>query len=643
MKKVYNIFEISLSFKEWLLNENTTTQMLKMKAKNFPKIKSNIKKAQSYIQGKLDQLDDESANLLAKWYVWRHLEEMGSGNDLDDFIPWLQAAFTTHRDYIAAQLDQSGSIKKIKSALNNPKYSLAKIGDDIDLWHEKLKAEAGSMPEKGSSFIDLGEQIPGEEWKGWEWIDLGKGYCDKEARAMGHCGNTGAKPGDNILSLRDPKGRAHLTFILNSGKLGEMKGRSNTKPKKAYHPAIVALLRNDEIDYVVGGGYMPENNFSLDDLDDETKESLLEDKPDLEHGMDKQIEKIEERLQEIENEWNQKWDFAYANASVLDYTEDIYIDSRGGWYLDISDWNVELPAYNERDKFSRLKNRLETELGRIDLIGEDFEIDESSFFGNSMRSDWNDDNVGNREDPEEFDAWCNWINDEIEPKKEKAIQVIKSVLVEEGYMKPSYSSQILGYGKHKDHDPSSNWDDLNFQHFSWDEGNEADDDEIGPHTVHVTLDDPIELLDIQSGQVNWGNSAAVREFISRWGFQSMKNNFIQSITKEIHNMAQKQVSSWNRQLSLPGFQKSNISAFSIDSMIHPEINIHTYGNKIRMSINFYFKISHGKEEIIESKKFIKFLDDNFERFSKLASDMFLQQLEQDYIEKKKLATGRMGR
>lgn len=608
MKKVYNIFEISLSFKEWLLNENTTTQMLKMKAKNFPKIKSNIKKAQSYIQGKLDQLDDESANLLAKWYVWRHLEEMGSGNDLDDFIPWLQAAFTTHRDYIAAQLDQSGSIKKIKSALNNPKYSLAKIGDDIDLWHEKLKAEAGSMPEKGSSFIDLGEEL-GEEWKGWEWIDLGKGYCDKEARAMGHCGNTGAKPGDNILSLRDPKGRAHLTFILNSGKLGEMKGRSNTKPKKAYHPAIVALLRNDEIDYVVGGGYMPENNFSLDDLDDETKESLLEDKPDLEHGMDKQIEEIEERLQEIENEWNQKWDFAYANASVADYTEDIYIDSSGGWYLDISDWNVELPAYNERD-FSRLKNRLDTELGRIDLIGEDFEIDD-----NSMRSYWNDDNVGNREDPEEFDAWCNWINDEIEPKKEKAIQIIKSVLVEEGYMKPSYSSQILGYGKHKDHDPSSNWDDLNFQHFSWDEGNEADDDEIGPHTVHVTLNSPIHLM-------------GYTQSMPQNAVKIIQNDFVQSLKKEIHEMAKRQAALWNRQRPLPGFEKPNISAFSLDSMIHPEIYIRGFGDKIVMYIDFYFKISHGKEEIIESKKFIKFLDDNFNRFASLAQNMFQQKVDE---------------
>lgn len=608
MKKVYNIFEISLSFKEWLLNENTTTQMLKMKAKNFPKIKSNIKKAQSYIQGKLDQLDDESANLLAKWYVWRHLEEMGSGNDLDDFIPWLQAAFTTHRDYIAAQLDQSGSIKKIKSALNNPKYSLAKIGDDIDLWHEKLKAEAGSMPEKGSLFIDLGEEL-GEEWKGWEWIDLGKGYCDKEARAMGHCGNTGAKPGDNILSLRDPKGRAHLTFILNSGKLGEMKGRSNTKPKKAYHPAIVALLRNDEIDYVVGGGYMPENNFSLDDLDDETKESLLEDKPDLEHGMDKQIEEIEERLQEIENEWNQKWDFAYANASVADYTEDIYIDSRGGWYLDISDWNVELPAYNERD-FSRLKNRLDTELGRIDLIGEDFEIDD-----NSMRSYWNDDNVGNREDPEEFDAWCNWINDEIEPKKEKAIQIIKSVLVEEGYMKPSYSSQILGYGKHKDHDPSSNWDDLNFQHFSWDEGNEADDDEIGPHTVHVTLNSPIHLM-------------GYTQSMPQNAVKIIQNDFVQSLKKEIHEMAKRQAALWNRQRPLPGFEKPNISAFSLDSMIHPEIYIRGFGDKIVMYIDFYFKISHGKEEIIESKKFIKFLDDNFNRFASLAQNMFQQKVDE---------------
>jgi hypothetical protein len=621
--------------------------MLKMKAKDSSRIKSNIKNAQDYLQGKFNKIDDASANLLAKWYVWRHLNEIGSDADtaaIDDFMPWIMAAFPNHKDYLSAQIDQKGSIGKIKSSLNNPKYSISKINDDIDLWHEKLEAEAGSMPEKGNSFINLGEKI-GSEWEGWEWAELGKGQCSKEAKAMGHCGNTGARIGDNIISLRDPKGRAHLTFILNNGMLGEMKGRSNTKPKKAYHPAIVELLRHDEIESVVGGGYKPENNFSLDDLDDEIKEKLLEEKPDIENGMDKQIEAIDERLKEIEDEWNGKWSFAYAHASVEDYGEDIYISSSGGWYLDISDWDVaqhwdfpeRLPAYNDKEKYPSLKTKLKEALDRIDLIGEDFEFDKES-----MRSDFPNRDAHDLKDPEEFDAHCDYLNDEIEPKKERAIQIIKSVLMEEGYMKPSYSSQILGYGmRHakKDYDPSSNWDDLNFKHFSWDEGDEADDDEIGPHTVHVTLDDPIELLDTQ-----YGASAAVKEFLSTTrGFQSMKDNFIQSIKKEIHNMAQKQASSWNRQKTLPGFQKPNISTFSIDSMIHPEINIYAYGSKIRMYINFYFNITHGKEEILESKKFIKFLDDNFERFSKLASGMFFQQLEQNYTEKKKLVTGRMNR
>ena len=103
---------------------------------------------------------------------------------------------------------------------------------------------------------------------------------------MGHCGNeaTGpTRPDDRILSLRRRvvvKGteylEPHLTFILGEdGLLGEMKGRGNDKPAPQYHPYIVRLLEQaDLVRGIVGGGYMPEHNFSLDDLPPEQQERL---------------------------------------------------------------------------------------------------------------------------------------------------------------------------------------------------------------------------------------------------------------------------------------------------------------------------------------------------------------------------------
>ncbi|RYD70079.1 MAG: hypothetical protein EOP84_27285, partial [Verrucomicrobiaceae bacterium] len=71
---------------------------------------------------------------------------------------------------------------------------------------------------------------------GLAWYNLNRAACSKEAKAMGHCGNSPrAHTGDTILSLRKPMKRGEvtlhkplLTFILHdNGMLGEMKGRFN--------------------------------------------------------------------------------------------------------------------------------------------------------------------------------------------------------------------------------------------------------------------------------------------------------------------------------------------------------------------------------------------------------------------------------
>lgn len=125
---------------------------------------------------------------------------------------------------------------------------------------------------------------------GWFWQDLGKGACSKEGKAMGHCGNVPSqRPGDRVLSLRKMVKhgnqnfvRPSLTFILDGrGYLGEMKGRANNKPDPKYHPYIIALLKSDYVEGIKGGGYAPEQNFSLNDLDDATRDALIEEKPKL--------------------------------------------------------------------------------------------------------------------------------------------------------------------------------------------------------------------------------------------------------------------------------------------------------------------------------------------------------------------------
>lgn len=107
---------------------------------------------------------------------------------------------------------------------------------------------------------------------------------------MGHCGNGSGNHGETILSLREVVDRGGrtllrpcLTFILNTntGNLGEMKGRGNSKPAAKYFPYIEALLELDIVQGILGGGYMPENNFDFYELPQASQKKILAKKPAL--------------------------------------------------------------------------------------------------------------------------------------------------------------------------------------------------------------------------------------------------------------------------------------------------------------------------------------------------------------------------
>lgn len=141
------------------------------------------------------------------------------------------------------------------------------------------------------------EQFP----DGSAWFNLNRSSCSREGNAMGHCGNTAANRSyETVLSYRVPvdargrflkPGQEHngthwhprMTFILNkkTGMLGEMKGRANKKPKDELLPYIVALLRNPLVKGITGGGYAAHENFSMDDLPEDTRMALIKEKPGL--------------------------------------------------------------------------------------------------------------------------------------------------------------------------------------------------------------------------------------------------------------------------------------------------------------------------------------------------------------------------
>ena len=140
----------------------------------------------------------------------------------------------------------------------------ADLQDEVDKWERAQK--------KDKDILDL---QPGDYElikfpNGSAWIFVDRAYCEREGESGRHCGNaTGrSRPNQRILSYR-VDGRVLMTFILEEdGFLGEMKAKGNQKPSPDLHPYIVELLLNPIVKGIRAGGYLPENNFNIFDLND---------------------------------------------------------------------------------------------------------------------------------------------------------------------------------------------------------------------------------------------------------------------------------------------------------------------------------------------------------------------------------------
>lgn len=154
--------------------------------------------------------------------------------------------------------------------------------------------------------LQPGDRVIKDWGNGMQWIYTDRAYCPDEGRSGAHCGNVVGKTqtDQRIISLRH-KGQVEVTFILHAdGKLGEMKGRHNTKPKASLHPYILWLLEQPFIRGIQGGGYAPGSNFSIRDLSSEQLAKLKQARPDLDVDSDlyKQAQAINEQNVSIVDE-----------------------------------------------------------------------------------------------------------------------------------------------------------------------------------------------------------------------------------------------------------------------------------------------------------------------------------------------------
>jgi hypothetical protein len=284
-----------LQFREWLFVENTVSQMLKSNP-DQPTVANLQTEVRSYLKrfGWARTIPDPQLDPLVKlvtyWLLLMHTASKKTAAAPDSTVKhedmwtqdmiqlWIRTLTNDYADYLATILTEQPQIARSK--FNNPQYKPDNLKADSVAWHEKIATQKRKVADPGRR-VDL----PGMP-AGYYWVSLDRASCDKEAEAMGHCGNAGFKEGDIVWSMRDPKGVPHLTFIVNNKMLGESKGFANNKPESKYHPHIIAFLLgqdqgSDIVQYIRGGGYKPEANFHISDLEKGMKEQLLAKKPQL--------------------------------------------------------------------------------------------------------------------------------------------------------------------------------------------------------------------------------------------------------------------------------------------------------------------------------------------------------------------------
>ncbi len=117
---------------------------------------------------------------------------------------------------------------------------------------------------------------------GWYWINLNTDFSEDEKDNMGHCGQDSGKI---LFSLRDDKKQSHITasYDPNLKALYQIKGKYNSKPLDEYHDKIIDIILNNkyEVNYMKIGGYRPDIDFNLQDLDKKRRNTIFKKKPIL--------------------------------------------------------------------------------------------------------------------------------------------------------------------------------------------------------------------------------------------------------------------------------------------------------------------------------------------------------------------------
>jgi len=340
---------IKTAEKSHILHDAMIKVFIKKTIKNFYENSENLRKAS---RKQLTQMLGDVGNQP------EHIEAVKKIRDLfpnSNHDVWLTRHYRDNPSIFNANMDTLEHISgqmKIHDELRQHDVSKLNFGEGLDSLIKKAEEIA---QKKAKEFENHVYRPSSTNFKVMDtsdnrtWFNTGTPSCNTLGLKLGHCGNANSHEDDRVHYLGQEKtDRNHKkyhdnlssTFIVNNGYVGEMKGPHNFKPSEKDHGAIVEFLSDHpDIKGIIGGGYLPQNNFSVSDLSPELNKKLKDKKPnidvlDTENELDE--DNFPEAFQSTISDHNKAVNLYKKNDKNIDNIVNSYI--RG----DIKDGELEL-------------------------------------------------------------------------------------------------------------------------------------------------------------------------------------------------------------------------------------------------------------------------------------------------------------
>ena len=168
-----------------------------------------------------------------------------SGKPMEQFMNWLLAV-AEHGMFRAGDVKKLERSHKFRESIRKAAMQIKSAGesgiDIIDQLSDSITLPAPDDYEQAETHMDLGD--------GWKWVEVTGEDCQSyEGQMMQHCGQAES---NNMLSLRDPQGKPHVTveitleeiddgLVMIEPGIAQVKGKQNAVPDKKYWPMIKKL------------------------------------------------------------------------------------------------------------------------------------------------------------------------------------------------------------------------------------------------------------------------------------------------------------------------------------------------------------------------------------------------------------------